>query len=149
MSTATGLPANVSIYLEALGAELADLAPEERDDLISEVEPSLLEAAAEGDEPIAARLGPPAEFARESAAAQRSGQRRKRAAEQDEAAGRLPPARAGGLQPEPDQQREGDAERQRPGLAEHELAQLRDHAIASRASVTTWSCDTATSAAAT
>src|SRR5687768_14623642 len=38
-------------------------APEERDDLLSEVEPSLLEAAADGDEPIAARLGPPADFA--------------------------------------------------------------------------------------
>jgi hypothetical protein len=64
MSTSTtGLPPNVEVYLAELRAELADLAPEERDDLLSEVEPSLLEAAAEGDDPIAARLGPPADFA--------------------------------------------------------------------------------------
>jgi hypothetical protein len=64
MSTsATGLPPNVEIYLEALRSELADLAPDEREDLLSEVEPSLLEAAADGDDPIAARLGPPADFA--------------------------------------------------------------------------------------
>jgi HAAS domain-containing protein len=63
MSTTTGLPPNVADYLDALRAELADLAPEERDDLLSEVEPSLLEAAADGDEPIASRLGPAADFA--------------------------------------------------------------------------------------
>jgi hypothetical protein len=63
MSTTTGLPPNVAEYLDALRAELADLAPEERDDLLSEVEPSLLEAAADGDEPIAARLGSAADFA--------------------------------------------------------------------------------------
>ena len=62
-TTETGLPPNVDVYLAALRAELADLAPEERDDLLSEVEPSLLEAAAEGDEPSAARLGSPADFA--------------------------------------------------------------------------------------
>ena len=63
MSTTTGLPPNVAAYVEALRAELSDLAPEEREDLLSEVEPSLLEAAADDDEPIAARLGPPADFA--------------------------------------------------------------------------------------
>jgi hypothetical protein len=63
MSTTTGLPPNVAVYLAALRAELADLAVEERDDLLSEVEPSLLEAAAEGDDPIEARLGPAADFA--------------------------------------------------------------------------------------
>jgi hypothetical protein len=63
MSTTTGLPPSVAAYLDALRAELADLAPEERDDLLSEVEPSLLEAAAEGNEPVAARLGPAADFA--------------------------------------------------------------------------------------
>ena len=63
MSMTTGLPPNVGEYLGALRAELADLAPEERDDLLSEVEPSLLEAAADDDEPIAARLGPAAAFA--------------------------------------------------------------------------------------
>jgi len=63
MTTATGLPPNVEVYLEALRAELLDLAAEEREDLLSEVEPSLLEAAADGDDPIAARLGPAADFA--------------------------------------------------------------------------------------
>ncbi len=63
MSTTAGLPPNVEVYLAALRAELADLAAEERDDLLSEVEPSLLEAAAEGDDPIAARLGPASDFA--------------------------------------------------------------------------------------
>src|SRR5215207_7665173 len=62
-TTTTGLPANVEIYLAALRVQLADLAPGERDDLLSEVEPSLLEAAAEGDDPIAHRLGPAADFA--------------------------------------------------------------------------------------
>jgi hypothetical protein len=62
-TTATGLPPTVEVYLAALREELADLASEERDDLLSEVQPSLLEAAAEGDEPIAARLGAPADFA--------------------------------------------------------------------------------------
>jgi hypothetical protein len=62
-TTATGLPPNVEGYLAALRAELSDLAPEERDDLLAEVEPSLLEAAADGDEPIAGRLGAPADFA--------------------------------------------------------------------------------------
>jgi hypothetical protein len=63
MSTTTGLPPNVTNYLDALRAELADLAPEERDDLLSEVVPSLLDAAADGEEPLAARLGPPVHFA--------------------------------------------------------------------------------------
>jgi hypothetical protein len=62
-TTAAGLPPNVATYLAALRAELSDLAPDERDDLLAEVEPSLLEAAAEGDEPIAGRLGAPADFA--------------------------------------------------------------------------------------
>ena len=63
MTTATRLPPNVEVYLEALRAELSDLAAEEREDLLSEVEPSLLEAAGGGDDPIAARLGPAADFA--------------------------------------------------------------------------------------
>ena len=63
MTTATGLPPNVEAYLGALRAELSDLAAEEREDLLSEVEPSLLEAAGDGDDPIAARLGPAADFA--------------------------------------------------------------------------------------
>jgi hypothetical protein len=62
-TTATGLPPNVATYLAALRAELSDLAADERDDLLAEVEPSLLEAAADGEEPIAGRLGAPADFA--------------------------------------------------------------------------------------
>jgi hypothetical protein len=57
----TGHPANVSAYLAQLRAELADLAPDERDDLLAEVEASLLDSA--GDQPLDAQLGPPAAFA--------------------------------------------------------------------------------------
>ena len=57
MSTTTGLPPNVADYLQELRAELMDLAAEERDDLLSEVEPSLFEAAGETDEPLAAPAG--------------------------------------------------------------------------------------------
>jgi len=55
------LPANVEAYLAELRAELADLASDERDDLLAEVEASLLESA--GDEPLAAQFGSPAAFA--------------------------------------------------------------------------------------
>ena len=48
-------------YLQALEHELADLAPDERADLLEEVEASLLEL---DDDPVA-RLGPPAQFAAE------------------------------------------------------------------------------------
>jgi uncharacterized membrane protein len=64
MTSATaGLPANVSAYLAQLRAELSDLAAEERDDLLAEVEASLLESA--GEEPLATQFGPPAQFAAE------------------------------------------------------------------------------------
>jgi hypothetical protein len=59
----------VEAYLAAVREELADLRPDERDDLLAEVEASLLEAAEESDAPIAARLGPPADFAAELRAA--------------------------------------------------------------------------------
>jgi uncharacterized membrane protein len=55
----------VEAYLVAVRDELGDLRPNERDDLIAEVEASLLDAAEESDAPIAARLGPPADFAAE------------------------------------------------------------------------------------
>ena len=57
----TGRPANVEAYLAQLRAELDDLAADERDDTLAEVEASLLESA--GDEPLAAQFGPPAAFA--------------------------------------------------------------------------------------
>ena len=65
MTTTTGLPPELEAYLAAVRATLADLAPEERDDLLGELQAALVEAAGEGEGPIAARLGPPEEFAAE------------------------------------------------------------------------------------
>jgi hypothetical protein len=59
------VPAEVASYLEALRSALEDLPQEEREDLLAEVEASLIDAAEEGERPIAARLGPPEEFAAE------------------------------------------------------------------------------------
>ena len=60
---------DVEAYLAAVRDELADLGAEERDELLADVEASILESAEESDAPIAARLGPPAEFAAELRAA--------------------------------------------------------------------------------
>jgi uncharacterized membrane protein len=59
----------VTLYLAAVRAALADLPEEERDDLLADVRPSLVETAAESAGNIAARLGPPEEFAAELRAA--------------------------------------------------------------------------------
>jgi hypothetical protein len=59
--TSVTLPPEAAAYLAELERELADIPPEERDDLLEEVEASLIEA---GDEPMA-RLGTPARFAAE------------------------------------------------------------------------------------
>jgi hypothetical protein len=67
-ATTTDRP-DVEAYLAAVRDELADLRPNERDDLLAEVEASLHDAAEESDAPIAARLGPPADFAAELRAA--------------------------------------------------------------------------------
>jgi hypothetical protein len=67
--TRTFLSPEAAGYLEALRAEFADLPPEERDDLLADVETSLIEAADEGEGSIAARLGSPADFAQELRAA--------------------------------------------------------------------------------
>jgi hypothetical protein len=64
MTAATAPPPDVTAYLAAVREALSDLPDAERDDLLAEVEDSLLEAAEEGGS-IAARLGPPAEFAAE------------------------------------------------------------------------------------
>jgi hypothetical protein len=64
VSATTALPPDVDAYLAAVRAALTDLPAAERDDLVAEVEASLLDAASEGG-PIAARLGPPEEFAAE------------------------------------------------------------------------------------
>ncbi len=68
MTAATAPPPEVAAYLAAVRDSLSDLPASERDDLVAEVEPSLVEAAAEGGA-IAARLGPPEEFAAELRAA--------------------------------------------------------------------------------
>ena len=69
MSTTTGVPPAVSQYLAAVREALDDLPPTERDDLLVEVEPSLLDAASESGGNVSARLGPPEEFAAELRAA--------------------------------------------------------------------------------
>jgi uncharacterized membrane protein len=68
MSSSTALP-DVDAYLAAVRAALEDLPPAERDDLLAEVEVSIVEAAGEGEAAVAARLGPPHEFAAELRAA--------------------------------------------------------------------------------
>jgi hypothetical protein len=69
MTVAAGVPPEVQEYLNTVREALADLPAEERDDLLAEVEASLAEAADEGEGPIAARLGPPQDFAAELRAA--------------------------------------------------------------------------------
>ena len=64
MTTASGSSAQIEAYLAAVRASLSDIAEDERADLLAEVEASLVEAAGEGDRPIAS-LGPPEEFAAE------------------------------------------------------------------------------------
>ena len=64
MTTASGSSAEIEAYLAAVRASLSDIAEDERADLLAEVEASLVEAAGEGDRPIAS-LGPPEEFAAE------------------------------------------------------------------------------------
>jgi hypothetical protein len=68
VTAGTAPPSEVAAYLTRVRDALGDLPPGERDDLVAEVEASLVEAAAEGGA-IAARLGPPEEFAAELRAA--------------------------------------------------------------------------------
>jgi hypothetical protein len=68
MSATATVPQEVADYLAAVRKALDDLPAAERDDLLVEVEPSLLEATGEGGS-IAERLGPPEEFAAELRAA--------------------------------------------------------------------------------
>lgn len=60
----TAATADVAAYLAAVRSSLRDLPEAERDDLVAEVEASLVESAGEGCS-ISARLGPPEEFAAE------------------------------------------------------------------------------------
>jgi hypothetical protein len=67
--TSGTVPQDVKRYLEAVRARLADLPAEERDDLLADVEPSILDSSAEGELPVELRLGPPQAFADELRAA--------------------------------------------------------------------------------
>ena len=69
MTAATAPPPEVAAYLAAVRQALDDLPAPERDDLLAEVEASIVDAASETGAPIAARLGPPDEFAAELRAA--------------------------------------------------------------------------------
>ncbi|MGD0166739.1 MAG: PASTA domain-containing protein [Gaiellaceae bacterium] len=64
MTTKKALAPEAAAYLSALRAELADLSPEEREDLLEEVAGSLSEALKEGGS-IVGRLGAPEAFAAE------------------------------------------------------------------------------------
>jgi hypothetical protein len=68
MTTGT-VPQDVKAYLSAVRARLDDLPADERDDLLGDVEPSILESAEESNAPVERRLGPPDSFADELRAA--------------------------------------------------------------------------------
>ena len=63
--TATSLSQEVLRYAAGVRAELADLTPAQRDDLFEDLEDHLSEVAAELDEPLQSRLGPPEIYAAE------------------------------------------------------------------------------------
>ena len=63
--TTTTVPPEVTEYLAAVRAALDDLPATERDDLLAEVEPSLVDAASESGGNVSARLGPAEDFAAE------------------------------------------------------------------------------------
>ncbi len=69
MSSAPLVPSEVEEYVAAVRRALADLPSTERDDLLADVEASLLETTEEGAGPISARLGAPEQFAAELRAA--------------------------------------------------------------------------------
>ena len=65
MTAAAHVPSDVEVYLSRVRNALADLPAEERNELLAEVEASLYETASETGGPVAARLGPPEDFAAE------------------------------------------------------------------------------------
>jgi hypothetical protein len=65
MTASTG----VADYLARVRAALADLPPRTRDELLEDLPDHLAEIAAEGDEPLESRLGPPQAYAAELRAA--------------------------------------------------------------------------------
>jgi hypothetical protein len=64
-TSATVRDAEAQAYLDGVAAELGDLPDEERADLLDELAAHLDELVAEGDVPLAARLGEPAGYAAE------------------------------------------------------------------------------------
>ena len=69
MNATVALPPEVAAYLDQVRAALADVPAEERDELLADIEISLLEGAADSSDPPEARLGPPERFAQELRAA--------------------------------------------------------------------------------
>jgi hypothetical protein len=65
LSAAAPVPTEVESYLARVRAALADVPADERTELLAEVEASLYETAAETGGSVAARLGPPEDFAAE------------------------------------------------------------------------------------
>lgn len=65
MTRTSVLPPEAAAYLDELREQLADLPAEERNDLLEEVEASLIEAAEEGEAAVPSRLGSPSRFAAE------------------------------------------------------------------------------------
>ncbi len=63
--TVTTVPSEVSRYLDAVRALLADLPADEREELLADLAVHLQEVSAETDEPLELTLGPPAAFAAE------------------------------------------------------------------------------------
>jgi hypothetical protein len=69
LTAAAHVPSDVESYLTRVREALADVPLDERNDLLSEVEASLYDTASETGGSVAARLGPPEEFAAELRAA--------------------------------------------------------------------------------
>ena len=69
MNATATLPPEVAEYLDRVRAALADVPADERDEMLADLEVSLLEGAEDSVEPPEARLGPPERFARELRAA--------------------------------------------------------------------------------
>jgi hypothetical protein len=65
LTAAAHVPGDVETYLARVRDALSDLPVEERNELLVEVEASLWESASETGGPVAARLGPPEDFAAE------------------------------------------------------------------------------------
>lgn len=65
MTTTVHARSEVTVYLDQVRRYLDDLPEAERDDLLEDLEQHLSEVLAEGDEPLAVRLGSPADYAAE------------------------------------------------------------------------------------